>query len=205
MKILVVDDHALFREGLVYMLGKLETETTIIEANNYEEAVALLESHLDLDLALFDLSMPGKDGFSLLDYCRKQFPLVSVVILSASKNSADLSRAIKAGALGFIPKDTTSKVMLSALQLIMTGERYIPASMSLQPQLNDIDNALTPRQQQVASMMMKGFSNKKIALEIGIAEATIKMHVTSIFKRLGVQNRTEATLAMQQLGMSELR
>lgn len=203
MKILIVDDHSLFREGLIYILNQLDPDITIIEANGYETAVAHLESHLDIDLALFDLAMPGKDGFSLLTYCRKRYPLISIAILSASKNAADLKRALDNGASGFIPKDTSGKVMLSALQLIMTGERYIPSSMLLQSPLNDEDSHLTPRQTQVASMMMKGFSNKKIALEIGVAEATIKMHVTSIFKRLGVQNRTEAALAMQKLNSNQ--
>lgn len=200
MKILVVDDHSLFREGLVYVLNRLEGDITIIEASNYEQAITHLQNNADLDLALCDLSMPDKDGFTLIKYCRKHFPLVSVVVLSASKEQSDLKRALDSGVLGFIPKDTTSEVMLSALRLIMAGEIYIPASMTQHSNNNqNMPKSLTPRQQEVVNMMMKGFSNKKIALEIGIAEATIKMHVTAIFKRLGVNNRTEAALAAQKL------
>lgn len=200
MKILVVDDHALFREGLVYVLDKLESNISILEASNYDEAVSILKKHLDIDLLLLDLSMPDKDGFTLLSYCRKHFPLVPAVVLSASKEQRDLHRALDTGALGFIPKDTTSKVMLNALRLIMSGELYIPASMVRHSNNNQNTlHSLTPRQHQVIKMMMKGSSNKKIAAEIGIAEATIKMHITAIFKRLGVSNRTEATLAAQKL------
>ena len=200
MKILVVDDHSLFREGLVYVLNRLEGDIKIIEASNYEQATAHLHNNSDLDLALCDLSMPDKDGFTLINYCRKYFPLVSVVVLSASKEQSDLKRALDSGVLGFIPKETTSEVMLSALRLIMAGEVYIPASMTQHSNNNQHTlESLTPRQLEVVKMMMKGFSNKKIALEIGIAEATIKMHVTAIFKRLGVNNRTEAALAAQKL------
>jgi len=200
LKILVVDDHALFREGLVYVLDKLESDISIVEASNYEEAVVLLNNYPDIDLALLDLSMPDKDGFTLLSYCRKNFPLVPSVVLSASKEQSDLNRALDGGALGFIPKDTTSEVMLNALRLIMSGEIYIPASMNRRSNnIQSSPESLTPRQQEVVEMMMKGLSNKKIASEMGIVEATIKMHITAIFKRLGVSNRTEAALAAQKL------
>jgi len=200
LKILVVDDHALFREGLVYVLDKLESDISIVEASNYEEAVVLLNSYPDIDLALLDLSMPDKDGFTLLSYCRKNFPLVPSVVLSASKEQSDLNRALDGGALGFIPKDTTSEVMLNALRLIMSGEIYIPASMNRRSNnIQGSSESLTPRQQEVVEMMMKGLSNKKIASKMGIVEATIKMHITAIFKRLGVSNRTEAALAAQKL------
>lgn len=200
MKILVVDDHALFLEGLAYVLDKLESDVNILEASNYEEAVNMLNKYPDIDLTLLDLSMPDKDGFTLLSYCRKNFPLVPAVVLSASKEQSDLNRALDGGALGFIPKDTTSKIMLNALRLIMSGEIYIPASMTQRSNNNhNTAESLTPRQHEVVELMMNGLSNKKIASEMGIAEATIKMHVTAIFKRLGVSNRTEAALAAQKL------
>jgi DNA-binding NarL/FixJ family response regulator len=194
------------------VLNRLEGDITILEASNYEQAIIHLQKNPDLDLALCDLSMPDKDGFTLISYCRTHFPIVSVVVLSASKQQSDLNRALDSGVLGFIPKDTTSEVMLSALRLIMAGELYIPASMTRHSNNNpsmtrhsknnqNTLESLTPRQQEVVNMMMKGLSNKKIALEIGIAEATIKMHVTAIFKRLGVSNRTEAALAAQKLGI----
>jgi DNA-binding NarL/FixJ family response regulator len=203
MKVLIVDDHALFCEGLCYVLAKLGDDVAILEANNFNQAVAHLHKNSDIDLVLLDLNMPDKDGFTLLDYCRKHYPIISVVVLSASKKRTDMQRALNAGAMGFIPKDTTSYVMLSAINLIMTGEIYIPAAMT-QATTDDNEefgNSLTPRQQEVIPMMIQGFSNKKIALEMGVAEATIKMHVTSIFKRLEVNNRTEAAMAVRKLGI----
>ncbi|AEP28237.1 response regulator [Brumicola nitratireducens] len=201
MKVLLVDDHAIFCEGLSYVLAKLDDDVVFLEANNFDDAALHLKNNADIDLLLLDLKMPLKDGFSLLDFCRQHYPLISIVVLSASKNIHDVERAIKAGAVGFIPKDTPSKVMVNALQLVMMGEIYIPRSISQQIDSDDTEtnDALTPRQREVTSMMMKGYSNKKIALEMGITVATIKMHVTSVFKKLGVNNRTEAAIAMQRL------
>jgi DNA-binding NarL/FixJ family response regulator len=203
LKILVVDDHILVREGVCYILETLENSTSIVEADNYQQAVKQLKDHADIDLILLDLNMPGENGFTLLKFCRTFYPSIATVVLSASKQRTDLQQAFKAGAMGFIPKDSTSQEMLRALQLIITGEIYIPTSISsdkTEVQLN-IDNTFTPRQKQVMIMVVQGLSNKRIALELNIAEATIKMHVSSIFKVLDVQNRTEAALAAHKLGV----
>ena len=205
MKILVVDDHALFCEGLCYVLEKLDNNVSILEANNFNDAVTQLNTNIDIDMVLLDLNMPDKDGFSVLDFCREHYPLISIVVLSASKKRSDMNRALEAGAMGFIPKDTTSNVMLDAIRLIMTGDIYVPQSMAMNVPDEDeeLANSFTPRQLEIIPMMIKGFSNKKIALEMGISEATIKMHVTAIFKRLEVNNRTEAALAARTLGFIE--
>jgi DNA-binding NarL/FixJ family response regulator len=205
MKILVVDDHALFCEGLCYVLEKLDNNVSILEANNFNDAVTQLNTNIDIDMVLLDLNMPDKDGFSVLDFCREHYPLISIVVLSASKKRSDMNRALEAGAMGFIPKDTTSNVMLGAIRLIMTGDIYVPQSMTMHAPYEDeeLANSFTPRQLEIIPMMIKGFSNKKIALEMGISEATIKMHVTAIFKRLQVNNRTEAALAARTLGFNE--
>jgi DNA-binding NarL/FixJ family response regulator len=205
MKILVVDDHALFCEGLCYVLEKLDNNVSILEANNFNDAVTQLNTNIDIDMVLLDLNMPDKDGFSVLDFCREHYPLTSIVVLSASKKRSDMNRALEAGAMGFIPKDTTSNVMLGAIRLIMTGDIYVPQSMAMNVPDEDekLANSFTPRQLEIIPMMIKGFSNKKIALEMGISEATIKMHFTAIFKRLEVNNRTEAALAARTLGFIE--
>tara|TARA_R110002167_G_scaffold42935_23_gene130132 strand:- start:5321 stop:5938 length:618 start_codon:yes stop_codon:yes gene_type:complete len=205
MKILVVDDHALFCEGLCYVLEKLDNNVSILEANNFNDAVTQLNTNIDIDMVLLDLNMPDKDGFSVLDFCREHYPLISIVVLSASKKRSDMNRALEAGAMGFIPKDTTSNVMLGAIRLIMTGDIYVPQSMAMNVPDEDeeLANSFTPRQLEIIPMMIKGFSNKKIALEMGISEATIKMHFTAIFKRLEVNNRTEAALAARTLGFNE--
>ena len=130
LKILVVDDHILVREGLCYVLEKLGNNTNIVEADNYQQAVTLLHNDDDIDLILLDLNMPSGDGFTLLEFCRANYPSLPAVVLSASKQRVDMQQALKNGALGFIPKDSTSQVMLDALITIMTGELYIPPIMN---------------------------------------------------------------------------
>lgn len=204
MKILVVDDHILVREGLCYVLEKLTDNINIVEADNYEQAVSHLKNLSDIDLIILDLLMPGENGFSLLEFCRASYPSIATVVLSASKNPNDMQRALKSGAMGFIPKHTTSQIMLSALRTIIAGELYIPTSMSgktasAQKASDSSCTPFTPRQIEVMTMIGQGLSNKSIALKLGISESTTKMHVTSVFKRLGVHNRTEAAIAAQKL------
>ncbi len=203
MKILIVDDHALFREGLCYVLNSLEEQVAILEAANYDSALLRVSENPDIDLILLDLHLPGKNGFTILDALIQQHPALPVVIISASNQHSDIQRTMDAGAVGYIPKDTTSAVMLSALRLILSGGVYVPQNLAQQntQSLNNECSDLTPRQLQVLALLTQGDSNKEIAFKIDIAEATVKMHVTSILKTLGVSNRTQAALAAEKMGL----
>lgn len=204
MNILIADDHALFREGLCHVLQKLDEQVNILEAADYDSAMQLVSETPDLDLALLDLNMPGKNSFMGLDTFFREFPTIPVVVLSASNQRSDIQRSLNAGAMGYIPKESTSSVMLNALKLILAGGIYIPPTIAQQSaQKQDDSNVpdLTPRQVDVLRMMMQGHSNKVIAADLNIAEATIKMHVTAIFKALGVGNRTQAAMAAESLGL----
>lgn len=204
MKVLIVDDHTLFREGLCYVLSELNEQISILEASGYEQAIQSVAANPNFDLVLLDLNMPGKDGFTVLNIFEKTYPAMPVVILSASKKHSDIQRALDAGAMGFIPKDTTSTVMLSALRLILSGGIYVPPDMAQQFGLNKGDSNvpdLTPRQLQVLAKMVQGHSNKVIASQLNLAEATIKMHITSIMRTLGVSNRTQAVMLSEKLGL----
>ena len=207
MKMLIVDDHALFRAGLSHVLNELEENINILEASNCESAFEQVTANPDLDLVLLDLNMPDKDGFTALDTFSKEYPAMPIVILSASIQRSNIQRALDAGAMGYIPKDTTSSVMLNALRLILSGGVYLPPSMAQQA----IDNVnfngsnahnLTPRQLEVLTMVVQGNSNKVIAARLELAEATVKMHVTAILKSLGVNNRTQAAMKAEQLGLN---
>lgn len=207
MKILIVDDHALFRAGLGYVLSELEEDINILEASNYDSAFKHVSENSDLELVLLDLNMPGKDGFTALDAFSKDYPALPVVILSASIQRTYIQRALDAGALGYIPKDTSSSVMLNALRLILAGGVYLPPTAILQnndelPTRGCIGDNLTPRQLEVLSLLVQGNSNKLIATRLELAEATVKMHVTAIFKGLGVSNRTQAAMAAEKLGLN---
>lgn len=206
MRILIVDDHALFREGLSHVLHELDAQVIILEASDYDRALQLAANHPDLDLVLLDLHMPGKGGFAILDIFAKQYPTMPVVILSGSNQRSDIQRALNGGAMGYIPKDTTSTVMLNALRLVFSGGIYVPpqlnhAGQDLVSKASLAGHGLTPRQIDVLALVVRGCSNKEIANKLDLAEATVKMHVTSIFKTLGVNNRTQAALAAEKLGL----
>ena len=206
MKILIADDHALFREGMCHVLGELAELEALLQASNSESALRHAADNPDLDLVLLDLNMPGKDGFAVLDTFANRYPALPVVILSASNQRSHIQRALDAGALGFIPKDTTSAVMLSALRLVLSGGIYVPPSIAIteEPESTKAqhdDQHFTPRQMETLALLAQGCSNKQIARHLSLSEATVKMHVTAIFKTLGVSNRTQAVLAVEKSGI----
>jgi len=136
-----------------------------------------------------------------LDMVRQEYSSLPVVVLSASKLNSDVHRAIDAGAMGYIPKSSSSNVMLNALNLVLLGEVYIPSGLIKPGQLNPSlkeDLVLTPRQSEVLYMLAQGLSNKQISADLGIAEATTKMHITAIMKSMGVSNRTQAAMVAQR-------
>lgn len=207
MKILLADDHALFREGMRHVLAQLADDVRVVEAGDYAQVMEQAETHADIGLALLDLHMPGKDGFAALDSLAQRFPALPIVVLSASENRADMQRALDAGAMGFIQKSTTAPVMLNALRLVLSGGVFVPPAM-VQPHADadsvtsgDSALAITPRQLDVLRCMIDGKSNKVIAAELGLTEATVKAHITAVFKALRVTNRTQAALAAERLGI----
>ena len=179
MEFLVVDDHALFREGICQALSRIEDTVSIIEASTCEQAIELVSTNPGLDLVLLDLHLPGKNGFEVLNELTNNYPALPVVILSASNLQVDLKRALDMGAVGFIHKDTTSEIMLNALRIVFAGGIYIPPNMLVHEALapiNALTNELTPRQLQVLNLIKNGHSNKVIASDLALAEATVKMH-----------------------------
>jgi DNA-binding NarL/FixJ family response regulator len=222
MKLLVVDDHALFREGLGHVLRRLEDGVLIHEAGSCEEAFGLITSHDDFDLVLLDLALPGMGGFAGLETLREKFPRLPVVVLSGSEDARDMERVLRVGALGYIPKSSCSQVMLSALRLVFAGGVYLPPSMLQSGELSTPvvskgvakssdgdkgtpDNGpLTARQREVLALLAEGKPNKLIARALNISEGTVKTHVATIFQVLNVNNRTEAVRAAQRLCLSEV-
>jgi DNA-binding NarL/FixJ family response regulator len=194
MKIIIIDDHPLFREALRYVIDKLEEKVCILEASDYDTALLHIAENPDIDLITLDLYLPVKHGFTTLDSIKKNYPAMPVVIISSSDHRNDIKRALESGARGYIPKHTDSLVMLSALRLILSGGIYTP------PEITNNKKSLTPRQLEVLEFLLEGLSNKVIASRMELAEATVKMHVTSIFKTLEVSNRTQAAMAAKNKG-----
>jgi len=198
MHILIVDDHALFREGLCHVLHTLDEDAAIIEASDYDGTLQQLAAETEMDLVLLDLHLPGRNGFDILQAIVRQYPALPVVILSGSTQRSDMQRAINLGARGFIPKDSSSAIMLSALRLILSGGIYVPQTAK---QVSGQETELTRRQRDVLELMVKGMSNKEIGLALDLMEATVKMHVSTIFKILNVSNRTQAAMLAERLGL----
>ena len=207
MKILVADDHALFREGLGYVLRGLGEPVETLHAHDGAAALELAEAHPDLDLVLLDLAMPGIDGLAGLRLLRARYPAMPVVILSGSEEPADVRLALDAGALGFISKSSSADVMLSALRLVLSGGLYVPPSylertqgMAVPIAASSVDSlGLTPRQLDVLRLLGRGHSNKEIARILELAEGTVKLHISAILRTLGVHNRTRAVVAAARL------
>jgi DNA-binding NarL/FixJ family response regulator len=219
MKILLVDDHVLLREALGGALKELESEAAIFEASDGRETMQFVEQHPDLDLILLDLNLPDRDGFSVLADLRTRYPAIAVVVISAHQDRDNVVRALDLGAVGFIPKSTTRKVILSALQLVFSGGIYIPPQAlsrlepppvapqaavlggvrAGRPAASPVDLGLTDRQVDVLALMMQGKSNKVICRVLNLAEPTVKNHVRAILKALKVTNRTEAVIAVGAL------
>jgi len=215
MKILVVDDHVLIREALRSVFMELQSDATVLEAADCDLTLRLIEQTADLDLAVIDLNLPDRDGFSLLAELRQRHPLLPVVVLSALNDQASIMRALDLGALGFIPKNGRREIMLNALQIVLAGGMYIPPealprrdavalppapSATHRPAAFPDDLHLSERQLEVLTLMMRGKSNKAICRALALAEPTVKYHVTAILKALKVTNRTEAVMAAMERG-----
>jgi DNA-binding NarL/FixJ family response regulator len=216
VEILVVDDHVLIREALRGVLSEVKCDATVLEASSCSKAMQVIAEHPDLDLILLDLNLPDRDGFSVLTELGERYPALSVVVLSAQQDRGSVARALDLGAVGFIPKSGQREVMVSALQLVFSGGIYIPPEIlardqpsarqpdekqpANEPSVSPADLGLTDRQVDVLSLMMQGKSNKAICRVLNLAEPTVKNHVTAILKALKVSNRTQAVVAVGELG-----
>ncbi|HKW37635.1 MAG TPA: response regulator transcription factor [Burkholderiales bacterium] len=200
MKILIADDHTLFREGMRHVLVRLADEVQIVEAGDCAQALKAVEDHADIALVLLDLHMPGRDGFAALDTLSRRHPALPIVVLSGSESQAEMRRALDNGAMGFIPKSATAQVMLSALRLVLSGGVYVPPAL-VRSDAGARAPALTPRQIDVLSRVIEGKPNKIIAGELALTEATVKAHISAVFKALDVTNRTQAARAAERMGL----
>ena len=213
MKILVADDHALIREALRHVLKELDGDVTVLEALDGGSACRLVNENPELDLLLLDLNLPGTSGFVTLAELRRDHAALPVVILSAQEDGTTMRAALDGGAMGFIPKSASNAVMLSALRLVLSGGRYVPpellnaspgtmlADTTLSAPKSPADLGLTERQLDVLALMAQGKSNKQICRELGLAEATVKIHVTAILRTLKVTSRALAIVAVNRLGL----
>ena len=198
MKILIVDDHPLFRAGFHAVLEQSDLDAGVLSVSSVPEALQTLQQDGDIGLVLLDIHLKGEDGFNALKVIGERFPTTACIMISGDEQQAVAARAVAAGASGFIPKSFTADEMIAAIRKVLAGEVFVPETANLtaveQP------TGLTLRQLEVISMLGRGFSNKEIARSLDVAERTVKAHVSAVFEALNVRNRTQAVLVAQKRG-----
>lgn len=209
-KFLIADDHPLFRDALSAALSALFDDLELIQSGTLDEAIAQLNCHKDLDLILLDLHMPGSEDFYGVIRISEDFPDIPVAVVSANDSPTVVSKVMAFGARGFIPKTTPSSETAQAIKSILAGETWLPEIMRdglIKVERDEIDIAarmaeLTPKQFQVLKHLQGGMLNKQIAFDLNITEATVKAHISAIFKKLEVNNRTQAVLIAEKLQLN---
>jgi len=204
MKLLIVDDHPLLREGVASVLRQFADGVQVLQASDGQAALALAAQHLDLSAVLLDLHMDGMAGIATLTQLRQHHPGLPVLVLSSSEDPGDVRRVLAAGGRGYCPKSASHTTLLAALRLVLGGEVYVPPLMAqaLAAPRNAADaSAITERQNQVLQLLGKGMSNKDIARALGMQEKTVKGHVSAIFRALHVVHRMQAVQAARASGL----
>jgi DNA-binding NarL/FixJ family response regulator len=202
MRILLVDDHALFRGGLKYLLRGLDDSIAMDEAGDCPEALERLGAAA-YDLVLLDLKLPGVNGLDALASLRDAAPGTPLIVLSGEDDPSVVHATIERGAMGFIPKSSTPEVMIQAMRLVLARGVYLPPAAldAVRPGASAALPELTPRQIDVMRCVIRGKPNKTIARELEVSEATVKAHLTAVFQALGARNRTEAVYVAAKLGL----
>lgn len=205
-RLVIADDHPLFRGALAEAVSGLLQRVDIAEAGTFDEVADLLERGGEVDLVLLDLAMPGTRGFSGLMYLRAQYPGVPVIVVSANDDPAAIRRCMEFGASGFIPKTVGVDAMRKAIAGILNGGVWTPPDVDLSggsdaatAELMARMATLTPQQVRVLMMLSEGLLNKQIAFQLGVSEATVKAHVSAILQKLGVESRTQAVIAAAKI------
>jgi two-component system nitrate/nitrite response regulator NarL len=215
MQILLADDHAMVRDGLVPFLERIEPGTKVIEAGSFAEALNAAKAAETLGLVILDLYMPGMNGLTGLTTLRAEFPSLPIVILSGSTKPEDAFSAIEHGANGYVPKTMRGETIIGVMRLVLSGEKYIPPflfehrdaapSQGGSPAKVDPNSPLaqlTPRERDILNMIVDGAPNKVVARALDLQEVTVKAHLRNMFRKLGVANRTEAARVALVAGMS---
>ena len=217
LQVLLADDHALFRDGMRYVLQQLSDQVDIICAGDFGETLKQAENNPGIDLALVDLNMPGSDGVSSIRIFHNRFPGIPLVVVSGSDQRSEIEWIMEYGAMGFISKMSSGKEMVSALRVVLNGDIYFPPQLLAHPSTESAHSGadeksithynkhgLTRRQMEALQYLAEGLSNKEIALKMNLAEGTIKVHVAAAYQVLQVSSRLDAVRKAQKLGLITL-
>jgi len=218
MKILIGDDHQLFRDGLRLQLQEFDANLDVHNAANFSETFSCLQQVDDMELALIDLGMPGMEWKEGLRSLAKDYPSLPVVVVSGEDDQDIILETLDLGVAGYIPKTSSGEVMINAIRLVLSGGVYLPREVltNARPSVfsnegnDDIasskgsSSSLTPRQQEVLALIADGNSNKQIASLLGLSDGTVKTHISSILRTLNVNNRTQAILTASRMGILQI-
>ena len=215
MRILIVDDHALVRRGMNYVVKEGFTDADVVEAESAEAALAAMRTSGPVDLALVDVRMPDLDGLELLRAMKAEWPTVPVIMLSTYENAPYVKRALADGAAGYLLKDATPEDLTQAINVAMSGGGNVLSPRVIQNLFEDVESGhggangsgrrseynLTQREHDILSLLSEGRSNRAIAQALYLSEKTVKAHLAAIFRKLGVTNRTQAAMMAVQMGV----
>ena len=208
---LIADDHPLFRDALTTALKRGFPNDRIFTSDSITTTKELIEAEGEPDLLLLDLNMPGSDGFFGLIHLREYYAAVPIVVISAMEDPLVIQRALAYGASGFIPKSCPAELIIEGISAVMDGDCWVPGQLKVEldrlpaeeKDFSDRVSTLTDQQFKVLMQLTEGRLNKQIAYDLNISEATVKAHITAIFRKLGVQNRTQAVIAASKLKLPE--
>jgi DNA-binding NarL/FixJ family response regulator len=207
MKALLIDDHALIRDALGLLIGVRFPELELLQAGDLAEGLACLHAHPDVRLVLLDLNLPDATGPQSISRLREQAPQARMVILSADDRQETVEQAIELGACGFVPKTSRGEALAQALQITLDGGVYLPPASALVPTAPPTETVtaaslgLSPRQSDVLRLLIDGQPNKLICRELDLSESTVKTHLAAVFRRLGVNSRTQAVVTAARMGL----
>lgn len=207
MKFLIADDHPLYRDALKAALQESFPKVKFLESDSFSSSLEVLRAQRNVSLLLLDLNMPGCDNFYGLLRFRQTFPELPIVVVSASDSLEVISQVMDFGSNAFVPKTTPTKDIIEAINTVLDNKRWLPAGID--DQLDNVDDQsikiakiigeLTPKQFQVLRLLKQGMANKDIANQLNVTEATIKAHISVLFKRLNVKSRTQIIVAIDNL------
>ncbi|HDR9833978.1 TPA: response regulator transcription factor [Burkholderia multivorans] len=208
MKILIVDDHPVLRDGVEALLRRNDAALAVVQAASADDAMQMLDQHADIGAIVLDLKMRGTSGVDAIAALARARPALQIIVLSSSEDPRDVRAAFAHGALGYVPKSASPHTLLSAIVMVLNGERYVPplllddgAAYTIEPPRQATGAPLTPRQIEVLRYLAEGVPNKVIADRLGLSEKTVKAHITAIFRTLHVLNRTQAAAAGRKAGL----
>jgi DNA-binding NarL/FixJ family response regulator len=203
IRVLLIEDHFLARMALHSVLATGPNLQIVGEASDGAQGITLYRELLP-DVVLLDLRLPRMTGFQVLSEVRRTHPTARFIVLSNYQGSEDIYRALRAGAMGYLTKDASGDEVLNAIEAVVRGLRHIPPAVlnRLAERMPAMD--LTPRESEVLGCITKGLSNREIGEELGIAEKTVRIHVSAVLEKMGARDRTQATIFALQRGLVHL-